>query len=1019
MADLFRHAAEAATAAAVAAAAMENPLSGEQQQQQQRLQVEQQGTRFASDDASYGGHNLRPAIRAPATGQARPRTTGGTARPLSSLTTGGGTRQVLNIPTDNLAQFPPEQHAENINITNDDVYSVNGSSDSDAADIADGNEDIEGIIEDQDGIIDDNIQDTTQNIGATTTHHTAPPPPIGTTEPTLPTATTTTPHSTPANNPQPFFYTHVSTSSGLNMAAARLATDHGLATGQTLHWQADIGGETTKIKAFRQDVLQQLDLVAFACMRPGSIYIQILHSAATFAVQGGDAEMKGKDYGFIGDRTDFIPRPSAVLIEDKVWKWVSKKVSLDITPLEYFYAVPGNARKFWHPPNREGEQDVAVPRILLLPPSVLAFCVTKPRTPFELHQFMTSYATSASSEITINECKLVLDWCIVAAHHDNSSSTSSSLAHVFPIAPMHDEVFVRWLNKVVDTTLGPVLPQPAPAQQPPPAQTAQPPQPPPHATQPLQPTHHTTTPPPVAQPQPTQHHAFQPPQAPATLPPPLMTAQPTQPSFTMPSGLPPAPTDIWAQIAANLTQGIANVAATLQPAQATSTSSTTAYEEGGRYYDDFQLAVLRGFSHTHDVTKIPAIWPLFQYTKHMDTHRDNIKRKMEDWALSITPTKRIQVQIERGLYLAKSTMQDILAMRFNPGGGTAELATVTQGLSILACRAVSLEDRQAIRRRELLEPRASRRTVSEMEHDLPSATDLNLYPDDFNELHRCVGTYCALLHTLFGERCAFYKHCYLIWNTMQSDLVYEHRNKFTALFCRNIIWAIVDDGRHYFSQRMTLDDFAGKYPEDVTYPRSNLIEIEPNVRRGIPIVRFSFPATWAATLERNPPSAQASRTQASIPPVVVSSGGTQPSVVSGVTMGSRNTRTPQPPRPRISIRAHDVHPTIKTTMEPYIAKLQSIRLNQMLSKLNLTVDDLPTLPAAVSGTPDICYNYVLGFCTLDSCRHQDGHVRAENITDEFATDLIARLRPAITDFMTNGLPPKPTRGRGRRRQRNE
>ena len=91
--------------------------------------------------------------------------------------------------------------------------------------------------------------------------------------------------------------------------------------------------------------------------------------------------MKGKDYGFVGDHSDIIPHPAAVLIEDKVWKWVTKKVNLDITPLEFFYAIPGNDRKFWHPPNREGEQDVAVPRILLLPTAFLAYCVDKPRTP--------------------------------------------------------------------------------------------------------------------------------------------------------------------------------------------------------------------------------------------------------------------------------------------------------------------------------------------------------------------------------------------------------------------------------------------------------------------------------------------------------------------------------------------------------------------------------------------------------------------------------------------------------------
>jgi hypothetical protein len=47
---------------------------------------------------------------------------------------------------------------------------------------------------------------------------------------------------------------------------------------------------------------------------------------------------------------------------------------------------------------------------------------------------------------------------------------------------------------------------------------------------------------------------------------------------------------------------------------------------------------------------------------------------------------------------------------------------------------------------------------------------------------------------------------------------------------------------------------------------------------------------------------------------------------------------------------------------------------------------------------------VLGKCTLASCQHKDGHVNALEVTDEFAADLLMKLRPAITEFMTNGAP---------------
>lgn len=62
------------------------------------------------------------------------------------------------------------------------------------------------------------------------------------------------------------------------------------------------------------------------------------------------------------------------------------------------------------------------------------------------------------------------------------------------------------------------------------------------------------------------------------------------------------------------------------------TSHATSYKEGGKCYDEYQLAVLKGFTHTHYIPDVPPIWPMFQHTKHMDTHRNNIIRKMKEWA---------------------------------------------------------------------------------------------------------------------------------------------------------------------------------------------------------------------------------------------------------------------------------------------------------------------------------------------------------------------------------------------------
>jgi hypothetical protein len=441
------------------------------------------------------------------------------------------------------------------------------------------------------------------------------------------------------------------------------------------------------------------------------------------------------------------------------------------------------------------------------------------------------------------------------------------------------------------------------------------------------------------------------------------------------------------------------MAAAIAPANnvaSTSADPSTLYDHGGRDYDEFQVAVLKGFAHTTNIGEIPAVWPQFQRSKHIEGHRDHIRRKMLDWARN---TKPDQVQIDRGLYISNPAIKDILALRFNPGGPTAEVATADQGLSILICRPLTAEGKAALRRRELLEATTKRRTLAEAELQLTQSEPTTL-PDNYSELHVCLGTYCALLHALFGERCVFYKHCFRLWTTMASEAVYDHRHLFTPVFCRQIVWAIIEYSRTYFAQRMSVDDFVGVHPGDIIFPRSNLIELEPILRTQTPLLRSSFPDRWNPGTSYSTPDAGTT----AVPTVVGGSSGA--TVISGVTAGSTKT---QKTKSQAKLRQTNIHPMIKTAMEPYFKKVQGIRLLQMLSHCNLTVDDLPSLPS--SGASNLCYNFILGYCNNPTCTRLDGHVAATDISDEFATELLQKLRPAMNEFIANGAPRRPKRRR--------
>lgn len=495
-----------------------------------------------------------------------------------------------------------------------------------------------------------------------------------------------------AQPPQPFRTLSVPQTSALCTAAINIYNGQTFSMTTALEWQSAVNGNTASVKQFHSEALQELDLVVFASLGPSSTVIQLVHSAATFAAVGGDPNLRGKDFAFLGDRTDIRPPTPVLLGPGAPWKWIQKKIILDVGPLEQFYAVPGNARKLWAPEDRTGEQEVALPRLLYLPPPFVVFCLTAQRTPFELHQFVAQYATQDGADATIAQCWLILDWCVMASQQNKKNTLDSIVAIMLPAAPEGNPSFQCWLLRRLENTLGaPPLPPMLPTQQ-----------------------VHPAMPPQVGQPPP----------------------------------LPPGPPiDIWATMAANISQGIATAAAALHPHPGGHTMGAASYEDGGKPYDEFQMAVFRGFAHSANINMVPRVWPYFQCTKHADTHKD-IRREMVKWATS----QRIQVAIDQNLFIPTSTLRDILSLKFNPSRSAADVDDATKGISMLVCRVRSNEGKSALRKREEVEEKSRGNwTLADAEKALPDDHTTSLCPEDYNELLRCLGTYCAFLHSLFGK----------------------------------------------------------------------------------------------------------------------------------------------------------------------------------------------------------------------------------------------------------------------------
>jgi hypothetical protein len=116
-------------------------------------------------------------------------------------------------------------------------------------------------------------------------------------------------------------------------------------------------------------------------------------------------------------------------------------------------------------------------------------------------------------------------------------------------------------------------------------------------------------------------------------------------------------------------------------------------------------------------------------------------------------------QLIAGLLFLNVTMHEILALKLNPGNTTAVYSSAEQGMSLLICRTRSGTDKDSIHLRELAEE-LSKHTRTLADAEKMTKHDPRAAPEDYNELSRCMGTYCALLHALFGPRCEFYVHCF-------------------------------------------------------------------------------------------------------------------------------------------------------------------------------------------------------------------------------------------------------------------
>jgi hypothetical protein len=128
------------------------------------------------------------------------------------------------------------------------------------------------------------------------------------------------------------------------------------------------------------------------------------------------------------------------------------------------------------------------------------------------------------------------------------------------------------------------------------------------------------------------------------------------------------------------------------PAQAGGTGTP----EDAKPYTQDHVATLFGFHGAMNVKYLMKVWPLFKSAKvpNYDHLCRAIKEEMLKWA------NWQRCWIKEGVYFDNKTINEWIALKFNPNNSTALYSSADKGISILKCRAPTSAHLEDLRRQE-------------------------------------------------------------------------------------------------------------------------------------------------------------------------------------------------------------------------------------------------------------------------------------------------------------------------------
>ncbi len=494
--------------------------------------------------------------------------------------------------------------------------------------------------------------------------------------------------------------------------------------------QREIQGSTTKQTAFREFATNYTQLRVYLAMVGEQKNVTLIHTLGTFySIRTAMNAYQGKVMGFIGDRRATKEPTPVCLPQVKAWQWYSGQVNMDKNDFVEFFKNEDNKLRWWTPSLQMTSETKA--------PYLLALSNVMVEILWESRGASTpADVLAAMEEVTLRMGGGLPDdqWKTITdwclvARQADTNNRKSLLSIEVESVVIDDDEFDTWVESKLDMALGK---------------------------------------------RPAKHW------------PPQITTAPQLPEHDH--------LQIMARLlASTVRQGM------MQFTQAVATQSGaggagllgqgTTPLEMSKGFDRDQIAELKDACGVASAKDIPNIWSVIQETKGKahDTYRDHLKKSIESWCRSR------HIKRDKSIYLTAKNFEDLVALRFNPGGPMAQYESAARGISMLACRSLTAVEAETERGYE--EASELTKTTRKLEDILKEKEKTASPVPDYMQLKFNIGTFCALLWALFGDQYDYYKELVKLHRILDREECFTIRDAYTKEICARITWAIIDDGQ--------------------------------------------------------------------------------------------------------------------------------------------------------------------------------------------------------------------------------